>query len=492
MESGLSEWRRQLSTDRSGAGRSVREGATGAYAIPLENGLNCPALAPIMAAIRVAGQRQAPVNGERLAVEHPVSGLRGRGMIHPHRGEAGRRGAQAGSDCWIAIEARPDGPLEIRLRGEAGAAAESVRRQVEAGCAALGLKHAVVEVEDGGAAPFVLAARLETAVKRAWPDCRADLLPALAGPGGGGGPGGIGGAGGSPRERLRRSCLYLPGNDPAALLDAGRHGPDVVVLDLEDAVAPAEKDAARTLVRNALRTVDFHGAERAVRINQGEHGLADLEWIVPHRVDAVLIPRVESPEQVVHVRDRVDFLRPAHLVETPVWLIPVIESARGAWRACEIAGAADTVAALAFHVEDYAAEIGAERTREGRESFWARSQVLNGARAADVQPLDAAFTDAAGSEELRRAAAAARALGFEGQACTHPAQIAVLHDAYAPPPAAIERARRVVLAGEEAQRQGLAAATLDGKMVDAQALKRARAAVAAAIASGRLPADWRG
>jgi citrate lyase subunit beta/citryl-CoA lyase len=410
-------------------------------------------------------------------------------MIHPHRGEAGRRGAQVGSDCWIAIEVRPDGPLEIRLRGEGGAAAESVRRQVEEGCAALGLKHAVVEVEDGGAAPFVLAARLETAVKRAWPDCRADLLPALAGHGEGGGPGG---PGGNPRERLRRSCLYLPGNDPAALLDAGRHGPDAVVLDLEDAVAPAEKDAARILVRNALRTVDFRGAERAVRINQGDHGLADLEWIVPHHAHAVLIPRAEDPEQVVHVRDRIDFLRPAHLVETPVWLIPVIESARGAWRACEIAGAADTVAALAFHVEDYAAEIGAERTREGREAFWARSQVLNGARAAGVQPLDAAFADAADLEGLRRAAAEARALGFEGQACAHAAQVALLNDAYAPPPAAIERARRVVLAGEEAERQGLAAATLDGKVVDPPVLRRAQATVAAAVASGRLPVDWRG
>jgi citrate lyase subunit beta/citryl-CoA lyase len=415
-------------------------------------------------------------------------------MIHPHRGEAGRRGAPAGSDCWIAVEVRPDGPLEIRPRREAAAAAESVRRQVEEGCAALGLKHAVVEVEDGGAAPFVLAARLETAVKRAWPDCRADLLPALAGQGGGGGrEGGPGGVPcGGPRERLRRSCLYLPGNDPVALLDAGRHGPDVVVLDLEDAVGPAEKDAARALARNALRTVDFRGAERAVRINQGDHGLADLEWIVPHHVDAVLIPRVEDPEQVVHVRDRVDFLRPAHLVEAPVWLIPVVESARGAWRAREIAGAADTVAALAFHAEDYAAEIGAERTREGRESFWARSQVLNGARAAGVQPLDAAFADAADREGLRRAAAEARALGFEGQACAHAAQIAVLHDGYAPPAAAIEWARRVVLAGEEAQRQGLAAATLDGKVVDSPVLKRAQAIVAAAVASGRLPVDWRG
>lgn len=403
-------------------------------------------------------------------------------MIHPHRGEAGRRGAQVGSDCWIAIEVRPDGPLEIRLRGEARAAVGSVRRQVEEGCAALGLKHAVVEVEGGGAAPFVLAARLETAVKRAWPDCRADLLPASA----------ACCRCDSPRERLRRSCLYLPGNDPAALLDAGRHGPDAVVLDLEDAVAPAEKDAARVLVRNALRTIDFRGAERAVRINQGDHGLADLEWIVPHHAHAVLIPRVEDPEQVVHVRDRIDFLRQAHLVENPVWLIPVIESARGAWRAGEIAGAADTVAALAFHVEDYAAEIGAERTREGRESFWARSQVLNGARAADVQPLDAAFTDAADPEGLRRAAAEARALGFEGQACAHPAQIAVLHDAYAPPAAAIERARRVVLASEEAEREGLAAANLDGKVVDLPVLRRAQATVAAAVASGRLPANWRG
>lgn len=398
------------------------------------------------------------------------------------RGEAGRRGKDVRSDCWIGVELRDAGGVEVVLKSKVAALYEaSIRAQLAAGLTALGVAHAAVEIDDQGAVPFVIDARLEAAVRRAWPECPAQLLPAVRPRDGAG----------SPRDRLRRSRLYLPGNEPKFALNAALHGADGLILDLEDSVAPAEKDAARAVVRNALRVLDFRGAERMVRINQGERGLADLAYVVPHGVECVLVPKVESAAQVVAVRDRVEALRAAHGVAHQVWLMPIVESARGAWLAYEIAAAADSVVALAVGLEDYTADIGAERTLEGRESFWARAQVLNGARAAGVQPIDTVFSDVGDMEGLRKSVEEARSLGFVGKGCIHPRQIAVVHEAFAPPPAAIEKAQRIVLAFEDAQAQGLGVVALGSKMIDPPVVKRAQATVAAAVAAGKLAADWR-
>jgi len=398
------------------------------------------------------------------------------------RGEAGRRGREVRSDCWIGIDIRAAGGITVDLKSKVQALyGADIRRRIAAGCAALGVAHAAIEVDDQGALPFVLDARLEAAVKRAWPDCAGAWLPAAR----------ADTAGGSERERLRRTRLYLPGNEPKFMANAGLHQPDGLILDLEDSVAPAEKDAARVLVRNALRVVDFYGAERMVRINQGERGLADLDWIVPHGVQLVLLPKVEDPAQVVAARDRIDTLRATHHRAAPVWLMPIVESARGAWLAYEIADAVDTVVGLAIGLEDYTADIGAERTLEGRESFWARAQVLNGARAAGVQPIDTVFSDVADMDALRKSVEEARSLGFVGKGCIHPRQIPVVHDAFAPPAASIEKATKIVRAFEAALAQGLGVVSLGSKMIDPPVVKRAQATVASALAAGRLAADWR-
>jgi len=228
-----------------------------------------------------------------------------------------------------------------------------------------------------------------------------------------------------------------------------------------------------------------------VRINQGEQGLADLAWVVAHNVHLVLVPKAEDPAQVVAVAERIAALTPGRTGEDAVFLMPIIESALGAWRAYEIAAAHPTVVALAIGLEDYTADIGTQRTLAGTESFWARSQVLNGARAAGVQPIDTVFSDVADTEGLRESVREAKALGFVGKGCIHPRQIPVVHAALAPDAAEIERAVRIVRAFEDARARGLGVVALGSKMIDAPVVKRAQTTVQTAVLVGALAEDWR-
>ncbi len=152
------------------------------------------------------------------------------------------------------------------------------------------------------------------------------------------------------------------------MVNAGLHGADGVILDLEDSVHPAEKDAARLLVRNALRTIDFGGAERMVRINQLPLGLADLDAIVPEGADLVLIPKVESREEVREVAARIATVSRRVRRRAPVWLMPILESALGIENAFAIARAHPTVVALTIGLEDYTADLGVVKTPEGVET----------------------------------------------------------------------------------------------------------------------------
>ncbi|MCH7993812.1 MAG: citrate lyase ACP, partial [Planctomycetes bacterium] len=322
-----------------------------------------------------------------------------------HSAEAGRRGSDVRSDCWVRMEPKGGGGIDLNLKSKVesmyGDATRSLVREVLAG---LGVENARVEIEDGGALPFVIAARVEAAARRLGLDVGEGYTLDFA----------DGTQYGTQRDRFRRSRLYLPGNESKFMLNAGLHKPDAVILDLEDSVAPPEKDAARILVRNALRAINFYGAERMVRINQGDRGLEDLEFIVPHNVHLILIPKVESAEQVRQVDERIgEILSRAAGTGDPddvgsprgapaqnpsqngIFLMPIIESALGAIRSYEIATASDNIVALAIGLEDYTADIGTQRTPEGRESFWARSQVVNAARAAGIQPIDTVFSDVA-------------------------------------------------------------------------------------------------
>jgi citrate lyase subunit beta / citryl-CoA lyase len=390
------------------------------------------------------------------------------------RGEAGRAGADVRSDLHVSIEVRPGGGIEIELRSRVELYyGDSIRQQARNVLSALGVEHAQVVIIDEGALPFVIAARIEAAVRRAGLGQGRSALPE---------PVALPAA--SARDRLRRSRLYLPGNEPKYFVNAGLHAPDAIILDLEDSVHFAEKDAARLLVRNALRSVDFGAAERMVRINQLPLGLADLEEIVPQAPDLILIPKVETPEQVSHVVGAIEAIAKANAVTRPIWLMPILESALGIENAFAIAQCSDKIAALTIGLEDYTADLGVAKTAGGAESMYARQRVANATHAARVQAIDSVYGDVADSDALLRWAEASRALGFEGMGCIHPIQIEIIHRAFTPTMSELEKAMKIVAAYEEAQARGLGVVSLGSKMIDAPVVQRALKLVARARQMG--------
>src|SRR6266478_6073775 len=393
---------------------------------------------------------------------------------NPRPAEAGCWGKEMRSDLHVAIEPRDSGGLEVGLESRVVPYyGEVILAQPRHVLETLGVKNAKVAIHDEGALPYVIAARIETAVRRAGLANSHKALPEPVEP-----------PAPSGKDRLRRSRLYLPGTEPKYMINAGLHGPDAIILDLEDSVQHAEKDAARILVRNALRAVSFGTCERMVRINQLPLGLEDLAEIIPEAPDLVLIPKVEHPGQVTQVDRMISELKLRHQINRPVWLMPILESGQGIENAAPIAAAAESVVALTIGLEDYAADLGVVKTAEGRESQYGRTRLVNAARAAGVQAIDSVYSDAGDREGLKRWGEASRALGFEGMGCIHPAQIPVIHAAFAPSPAEIDSAQKIVGAFEQAQQRGVAVVSLGSKMVDPAVVQRALKLVARAKAMG--------
>jgi citrate lyase subunit beta/citryl-CoA lyase len=273
--------------------------------------------------------------------------------------------------------------------------------------------------------------------------------------------------------------------------NAGLHRPDAVILDLEDSVHPEDKAAARLLVRNALRTIDFAGAERMVRINQGRTGLEDLHAVMSGLPDTIVIPKCESAEQVVAVEREAQRIMRERGHTRGFLLLPIIESALGVEHGFAIASASERICALSIGLEDYTADIGAERTVEGRESLFARQAVLNAAKAAGIQALDSVFSDVSDVEGLERSCREARSLGFDGKGCIHPRQIQAIHEAFAPTEREIAWAQQVVLAFEEAQKQRTNVVALGSRMIDPPVVQRAVRQTELAISAGKISGEWR-
>jgi len=389
---------------------------------------------------------------------------------------AGNKGEKVRSDCFVSIELASAAGIRIELESKVealyGPAIKSLCHEV---LAHFDIKNAVVKIEDKGALDFVIAARLEAAIKQLIQTDKTFLTPLLP-------------ENEQPtlKEKFRISRLFIPGNTPGLMINAGAHHPDAIILDLEDAVAPAKKEEARFLVRNTLRSLGFMGAERIVRINQLPMGLNDLDHIIPHKVNMVMLPKCESAEQVQQVNERIRQIQAIHASEHPVWLMPIIESALGVIKTFEIATAADNVAAIAIGLEDYTADIGVARTKEGNESFFARSQLVNACKAAGIQAIDSIFSDVADLEALRENALRSRAMGFDGMGCIHPRQIKVVHECFAPQQHEVESALNIIKAFDEAVEKGHAVFAIGNKMIDAPVVKRARRIIELAGRMGKI------
>jgi citrate lyase subunit beta/citryl-CoA lyase len=388
---------------------------------------------------------------------------------------AGPVGDQVRSDLSVSYEPTSE-TLSVDVVSKVdylyGDAIDSAVRRV---AGAFGVTEGRLSIEDAGALEWVILARTECCLRRAGFD-GPPVLPAPA-------PGAD-----SPRrrERLRRSRLYIPGNQPKLMISGGLYEADGIILDLEDSVPPAEKDAARILVRNALVGLDWGVSERMVRVNQGAVGEEDLAAIASHNPHTVLLPKVEHPSSVGRAAE---VLR-SFAGENAAFLMPILESPGGIHRAYEIAAADPSVVALTLGLEDLSAELAAPRTVEGAESFLARQTTVYAARAAGVQPIASVFSGIDDEEGLAAYVRRERGLGFDGIGCIHPRQIPVVHREMTPSESEVERAVRVVRAAREAEERGLGAVAVGSKMVDPPVVKQAYRTVELAIAGEVLDTRW--
>jgi citrate lyase subunit beta/citryl-CoA lyase len=287
--------------------------------------------------------------------------------------------------------------------------------------------------------------------------------------------------------RLRRSLLYVPGNMPAMLQNIPVFNADGVMIDLEDAVPLAEKDAARVLARNFLRALRERETEIFVRINglDTKYALDDLREVLPALPDGIRLPKADGPEVV----ERLDTLlteheERLHLDIGRFSILPSIESAVGILNCVQTARASRRIVALAFGAEDYTASMEIQRTRSGEELFSARTQIVWAAKAAGVQAIDSVFSDVNDVDGLRAETALVRTLGFTGKSLVNPRQIDVVHDVFRPTPEEIAHAVEVMDAIRRAREMGTGVISLRGRMVDAPVVKRAARTLRTAAAFG--------
>jgi len=394
--------------------------------------------------------------------------------------QIGNRGKGVRSDCFIELELKSSGGIQLEVHSKVDVMfGKSNRELILDILVFFNIDNASVLFEDSGALPFVIAARLEAAIKLLKQTTKEYLLETLKE-----------NQTRSKKEQHRFSRLYLPGNSPSIMLNAGIHKPNALILDLEDAVAPGKKHEARFLVRNALRSLNFYGAERMVRINQGEQGLEDLDYVIPHGVNLILVPKVEAAEQLKAVDEKIKQIKLNYGLKNPVWLMPIIESAKGVIHAFSIASATETVSSMAIGLEDYTADLGVRRTTEANESFFARATLVNAAVAAGIQAIDSVFSDVSDMEGLKKNVQISKSLGFNGMGCIHPRQIRVIHENFAPDSVEIEKAKRIYLAFLDAKKSGLGVVSLGTKMIDAPVVKRAEKVIQLAVDMGKLKKDW--
>ena len=268
---------------------------------------------------------------------------------------------------------------------------------------------------------------------------------------------------------LRRSMLFLPGDNPRFLAKALASPADALILDLEDAVAPHQKPAARLAVAQALRAQDFGAKEKGVRINSlsTPYGREDVQTVVPARPHTLVVPKVNGPQDVPGGDDLVTAVAKAHgLALGEVKLMPIIESPLAVINVESIALASPRVVGLMFGIGDYTASTRGTPSGEEWEILYPRTKMLLACRAAGIGAIDCPHGKVKDLEGLEKSARRARVLGYDGKAPIHPDHVPICNRVFSPTPEEIDYARRVIVAVAEAEAAGKGAATLDGLLIE--------------------------
>jgi citrate lyase subunit beta/citryl-CoA lyase len=288
-------------------------------------------------------------------------------------------------------------------------------------------------------------------------------------------------------ERLRRTMMFLPASNPGMVKDAYIYGADSIMFDLEDAVAVTEKDSARFLIYNALKTVDYGSAELVVRVNglDTPFGREDIEAVVRAGVHVVRLPKTERKEDIHAVEAVIEEVeRKCGREVGSTKMMAAIESPIGVINAYEIATASKRLVAIALGAEDYVTNMKTKRYPNGMELLGARSQIIIAARAAGIYAIDTVYTEVDNEEGFRNEVELIKQLGFDGKSVINPRQIKPVHEIYTPTPEEIKKSIAVVNAAKEAEEKGLGVISLNGKMIDKPIVDRAERVLQLAAAAG--------
>ena len=279
--------------------------------------------------------------------------------------------------------------------------------------------------------------------------------------------------------------MFVPGNNPAMMQDAFIYGPDSIMLDLEDSVTMAEKDAARLLVHHALKTIDYGNTEMVVRVNplSTPYGRKDVEAVVKAGVHVIRMPKTEKTGELEREIEKVE-REIGCLGRTRI--MAAIESTLGVVNAFAIATASKRMMGIALGAEDYCANLKTQRSPEGNELLLARQTIVVAARAAGIDALDTVYSNLNDMEAFRKEVELIKGLGFDGKSIINPRQIEIVNEVFAPKPKEIEKARTIIAAIREAEQRGTGVVAVNGKMVDRPVVIRAERTINLAIASGIL------
>jgi citrate lyase beta subunit len=287
----------------------------------------------------------------------------------------------------------------------------------------------------------------------------------------------------------RRALLYMPGDDRRKIEKATTLGVDCICMDMEDGVAVTRKVEARAVIAQAMKELDFGKSERCIRINSIGSGVEkyDLAAALATNPDSIVVPKIETPEQMAWVSEHIETYELSSNINIgSIRLLIGVETAKGILNLKEIAEAAKRLEAIIFGAEDYAASVGATRTKEATEVLYARSAVVTACAANDLQGIDMVYIDFRDMDGLRIEAEQGARLGFSGKQIIHPDQVIPVQEAFTPSDEAIAYAQRVVETFMTSQKEGKGAYALDGKMIDMPLLKNAQKVLDRAKAAGKV------